>query len=127
MLRKAAGYAVFPTVGKGGIGLGGAYGKGVLYQMGAPVGYCDLSQATIGLQLGGQSYSEIIAFETAESLASFKSGKFQFAAQAPAVALKSGDGTNAKYRDGVAVFTMDEAGLMGEASLGGQDFSYQPK
>ena len=126
ILDSAAGYAVFPTVGKGAIGVGGAYGKGVLYENGRAVGYCDLSQATIGLQLGGQAYTEIICFETPESVERFKEGNFQFDAQATAVALKSGAGANAEYRDGVAVFTMDEAGLMFEASVGGQKFNYQP-
>jgi lipid-binding SYLF domain-containing protein len=126
ILDSAAGYAVFPTVGKGAIGVGGAYGKGVVYESGRAVGYCDLSQATIGLQLGGQSYTEIICFETPESVERFQEGNFQFDAQATAVALKSGAGANAQYRDGVAVFTMDEAGLMFEASVGGQKFSYQP-
>ncbi len=124
---SAAGYAVFPSVGKGAIGVGGAYGKGVLYERGVAVGYCDLSQASIGLQLGGQAYTEIIAFETKAAVKTFKEGKFRFDAQASAVALKSGAGANAKYTNGVAVFTMDEAGLMYEASIGGQKFSYQAK
>jgi lipid-binding SYLF domain-containing protein len=127
MLDQAKAYAVFPTVGKGAIGIGGAYGKGVLYQGGTVVGYCDLTQASIGLALGGQAYSEIIAFETEASATKFKSGNFSFAAQATAVALKSGAGANAKYSDGVAVFTMGESGLMYEASIGGQKFSYQAK
>jgi lipid-binding SYLF domain-containing protein len=127
LLDKAAGYAVFPSVGKGAVGVGGAYGKGVLYEHGAAVGYCDLSQASIGFQLGGQTYTEIIAFETKEAVDRFKAGKFAFDAQASAVALKSGAGANAKYANGVAVFTMGEAGLMYEASIGGQKFDYQPK
>jgi len=127
ILNNAAGYAVFPTVGKGAVGVGGAYGRGVLYEGGAFAGYCDLSQASIGFQLGGQAYTEIIAFETPAALSTFKSGNFAFGAQATAVALKSGAGANAKYADGVAVFTMGEAGLMYEASIGGQKFSYQAK
>lgn len=127
VLQNAVGYAVFPTVGKGAIGIGGAYGKGVLYETGFFTGYCDLTQASIGLQLGGQAYTEIIVFQTAEALAKFKTGNFAFDAQATAVALKSGSGTNAKYASGVAVFTMDEAGLMYEASIGGQKFSYQAR
>jgi lipid-binding SYLF domain-containing protein len=127
LLHQAAGYAVFPTVGKGAAGVGGAYGKGVLYEGGAMTGYCDLSQATIGLQLGGQAYTEIIAFETPAAVSKFKTGNFAFSAQATAVALKSGAGANAKYADGVAVFTMGEAGLMYEASVGGQKFSYKAK
>jgi lipid-binding SYLF domain-containing protein len=124
---SAAGYAVFPSVGKGAAGIGGAYGKGVLYENGVAVGYCDLSQATIGFQLGGQAYTEIICFETPQAVETFKQGNFRFDAQATAVALKSGAGANAEFKEGVAVFTMDEAGLMYEASVGGQKFSYQPK
>ena len=127
LLNAAAGYAVFPSIGKGGAGVGGAYGKGVLYQNGRAVGYCDLSQASIGAQIGGQSYTEIICFSDAASVARFEQGKCRFDAQATAVALKSGAGADAKYRDGVAVFTMDETGLMGEASIGGQEFSYQAR
>ena len=123
----AAGYAVFPSVGKGAMGVGGAYGKGVLFQRGNAVGYCDLSQATIGFQLGGQAYTEIIAFQTEQAVESFKQGNCRFDAQATAVALKSGAGANAKFTNGVAVFTMDAEGLMFEASVGGQKFSYQPK
>ena len=125
ILDSAAGYAVFPTVGKGAAGVGGAYGKGVLYEHGRVVGYCDLSQATIGLQLGGQAYTQIIAFETQDAIDYFKTGNFAFDAQATAVALQSGAGANAQYSNGVTVFTMDEAGLMYEASVGGQKFSYE--
>ncbi len=127
VLRDAQGYAVFPTVGKGAAGIGGAYGKGVLYEVGTFAGYCDLTQVSIGLQLGGQAYSEIICFSTADALTRFKTGNFAFDAQATAVALRSGAGANAKYSDGVAVFTMDESGLMFEASIGGQKFSFQAK
>jgi lipid-binding SYLF domain-containing protein len=124
---EAAGYAIFPTVGKGAIGVGGAYGKGEVYQAGQLEGYCTLTQASIGLQLGGQAYTELIFFETPTALDRFKTGNFAFAAQASAVALRSGASANAKYANGVAVFTMGEAGLMYEASIGGQKFSYEPK
>ena len=126
-LHEAYGYAVFPSVGKGAIGIGGAYGKGVLYQQGTAIGYCDITQASIGFQLGGQSYTEMIVFTTKEAIDNFKTGNFAFDAQATAVALKAGASANAKYSDGVAVFTMDEAGLMYEASVGGQKFHYQAK
>ncbi len=126
-IQNALAYAVFPTVGKGAVGIGGAYGKGVLYEGGVITGYCDVSQGSIGFQLGGQSYTEIILFSTQDAVSRFKSGNFAFDAQASAVALKSGAGANAKYASGVAVFTMDEAGLMYEASIGGQKFSYIPK
>lgn len=125
ILNAAAGYAVFPSVGKGAAGVGGAYGRGVLYERGRAVGYCDLSQASIGFQLGGQAYTEIIAYETLPIVNTFKQGNYRFGAQATAVALKSGIGANAKFTDGVAVFTMDETGLMYEAAVGGQKFSYQ--
>jgi lipid-binding SYLF domain-containing protein len=124
---EAAGYAVFPTVGKGAVGVGGAYGRGELYEAGQLEGYCTLTQASIGLQLGGQAYTELIFFETPTALDRFKTGNFAFAAQASAVALRSGASANAKYANGVAVFTMGEAGLMYEASIGGQKFSYEPK
>jgi len=122
----AAGYAIFPSVGKGAIGVGGAYGHGELYEGGKLAGYCTVTQASIGFALGGQKYTELIFFETKAAVDRFKSGNFAFAAQASAVALKSGVSTNAKYADGVAVFTMGEAGLMYEASVGGQKFNYEP-
>lgn len=125
-LEQAYGYAVFPTVGKGGLVVGGAYGHGEVFEQGQQVGYAELSQASIGLQAGGQEYTEVIAFKDVEALNRFKSGKFTFAAQASAVALKSGASTNAKYTDGVAIFTKAVGGLMAEASVGGQKFSYQP-
>ena len=121
----AAGYAVFSGVGKGGAGIGGAYGKGILFEKGKAVGKTTLTQVTVGLQLGGQTYSEIIFFETEKALAEFKGSNFAFSAQASAVALKSGASANAKYRDGVAVFTATKAGLMFEASVGGQKFTYE--
>jgi len=124
---EAAGYAVFPTIGKGAIGIGGAYGKGELYEGGKLVGYCDMTQVSIGFALGGQGYTEFIFFETKDALDHFKSGNFAFAAQASAVAIKSGVSANAKYENGVAVFTRTEAGLMYEASVGGQKFRYLVK
>lgn len=127
LIDNSAGVAVFPSVGKGAAGVGGAYGKGVLFEGSRVTGYCDLSQATIGLQLGGQSYTQLLVFENQNSLSNFKGGNLRFAAQATAVAIKSGAGANAQFTDGVAVFTMDEAGLMFEASIGGQRFSFQPR
>ncbi len=126
LLDSAIGYAVYPTVGKGAVGVGGAYGRGILYEHGVATGYTDLSQATIGFQLGGQKYTEILIFNAQRALDRFKFGQLTFSSQATAVALKSGAGANAKFKDGVAVFTMSEEGLMFEASIGGQSFSYQP-
>jgi lipid-binding SYLF domain-containing protein len=123
----AYGYAVFPSVGKGGVGLGGAYGQGILYEHGVFVGYCDMSQASIGFQFGGQSYTEVILLESKSAADTFKSGDLTLAAQASAVALKAGAAANAKYSNGVAIFTMDQSGLMYEASVGGQKFTFQGK
>ena len=126
LLDSAKGYAVYPSVGKGGVGVGGAYGRGILYEDGTATGYTDLSQATIGFQLGGQKYTEILVFNQQNALERFKFDELTFSSQATAVALKSGAGANAKFKNGVAVFTMSEQGLMFEASIGGQNFSYQP-
>lgn len=124
---ESYGYAVFPTVGKGAVGIGGAYGQGEVYEQGQFVGYASLSQATIGVQLGGQAYSELIFFKNKDVMDEFRSGRLALAAQASAVAAASGAAANADYERGVAVFTLAEQGLMYEASIGGQKFSYIPK
>jgi len=124
--EKAYGYAVFPTVGKGGMGIGGAYGKGEVYARGRLLGYSKLTQVTIGFQLGGQAYSEIIFFKDKRALDDFTSGNFEFSAQASAVAATAGAAANADYSDGVAVFTATKGGLMYEATVGGQKFSFRP-
>jgi lipid-binding SYLF domain-containing protein len=126
-LQRAAGYAVFPTVGKGAVGVGGAHGSGVLFDhAGKALGKATLNQVTVGLALGGQTYSELIVFETPKAMADFQSGNFAFAAQASAVALKSGAAATAKYQNGVAIFTATKAGLMFETSVGGQKFHFTP-
>ena len=119
---EAYGYAIFPKVTKGGIGVGGAVGNGIVYQNHEVVSSSKLKQATIGIQFGGQQYSEVIFFENEKSFEKFMNGKLKFDAQASAVALKSGTSANAKYTDGVAVFTIAIGGLMYEASVGGQKF-----
>jgi len=126
LFESAKAYAVFPSVGKGAVGVGGAYGRGEFFENGTRVGYCDLSQATVGLQLGGQSYSEVIFFEGELALQNFKTGTFAFSAQASAVAAASGSSADADYENGVLVFTMARGGLMFEASIGGQRFRYEP-
>jgi lipid-binding SYLF domain-containing protein len=126
-LNHAIGYAVFPAVGKGALVVGGAYGHGQVYQYSQFVGYSDISQATIGPQIGGQSYSEIIAFENADALNHFESGQFTFAATGSAVIITAGAAASAKYDDGVSVFVQPVGGLMLEGALGAQSFSYQPK
>lgn len=126
LFDSAAGYAVFATVGKGAVGVGGAHGTGVLFEKAIPVGEVTLTQLTVGLQLGGQSYTEVIFFETEKSLADFKKGEFTMAAQVSAVAAAAGASANAKYVEGVSVFTLAKGGVMAEASVGGQKFSYRP-
>jgi len=123
---KAVGYVVFPTVTKAAIGVGGAGGKGVLFEKGKPTGKASLTQVTVGAQLGGQTYSEIIFFETAQALDDFKNSTLALAAQVSAVAAKKGASDNADFQNGVAVFTIGKGGLMFEASVGGQKFKFEP-
>jgi lipid-binding SYLF domain-containing protein len=126
IFSDAVGYAVFPTVGKGAIGVGGARGKGWVYESGAIVGKTTLTQVTIGLQLGGQAYSEIVFFQTKQALDNFKLGHLKLDAQASAIALTARASADLAYRNGVAIVTMAKGGLMYEASVGGQKFSYTP-
>jgi lipid-binding SYLF domain-containing protein len=125
VFAQAYGYAVFPTVGKGGIGIGGARGKGYVYQGGHLIGRSTLTQVSIGFQFGGQAYSEVVFFKTAAALANFKSGRLKLDAQASAVALTARASADLAYRDGVAIVTMAKGGLMYEASVGGQKFSFR--
>ena len=122
IFNSAYGYAIFPGIGKGGLGIGGAGGKGTVYKGGTAVADCKMSQVTIGLQAGGQKYAEVVFFEDAEAFDRFMSNKFEFAAQVSAIALKSGVSLDAEYRDGMMVFTKAIGGLMYEASVGGQKF-----
>jgi lipid-binding SYLF domain-containing protein len=122
----SAGYAVFPTVGKGAVGVGGAFGRGELFENGRMVGYCTVTQGSVGLALGGQAYTELIFFESQPTLDRFKEGKYSFTAQASAVALQAGASARTTFTGGVAVFTMAEKGLMAEAAIGGQRFSFSP-
>lgn len=146
MFASAYGYAVFPTIGKGGIGIGGAHGSGRVYAKGKYVGDTSMTQVTIGLQLGGQAFSEIIFFEDERSFKDFTSGNFEFGAQASAIAITAGasaststagnsagasggkkDATTAgDYKKGMAVYTIAKGGLMYEAAIGGQKFKYKP-
>jgi len=126
VLADAAGYAVFPSVGKGAIGVGGAHGSGVVYAHGRKIGRSTLTQVTVGLQLGGQEYSEVVIFKDEASLNNFKRGKLKLNAQASAIALDERAGADLPYRDGVAIITMAKGGLMYEASVGGQKFSFRP-
>jgi lipid-binding SYLF domain-containing protein len=143
---KSYGYAVFPTVGKAGIGIGGARGEGRVYRGGAYVGDTVLTQLTIGLQLGGQAYSQVIFFKDKRAFDEFTSGNFEFGAQASAVVVTAGasagagtTGTSAgasggkkdattvgEFYKGMATFVIAKGGLMFEAAVGGQKFSFKP-
>ena len=146
--KSAYGYAVFPTVGKGGIGIGGAYGKGQVYLRGTVTGTTSLVKATIGFQLGGQAFSQMIFFEDKRAYDEFTSGEFEFDASASAVAITAGaqakagtEGATAgasagpatgaqartNYHKGMAVFVHTKGGLMYEAAIGGQKFSFKAK
>lgn len=141
------GYAVFPTIGKGAIGIGGAYGKGRVYAQGEHVGNTSMTQLSIGFSLGGQGYSEIIFFEDKRAFDEFTSGNFEFSADASAVAITAAAGatasttgnsagasggkkdatTKGSYHKGMATFTVVKGGAMFEAAVAGQKFSYTPK
>jgi lipid-binding SYLF domain-containing protein len=145
--NNAYGYAVFPTIGKGGVGIGGAHGSGQVYVGDKVTGKTSMTQLTIGWQLGGQAYSQIIFFEDKRAYEEFTSGNFEFSAQASAVAITAGAQAQAgttgaaasaspggsagaqaatKYQKGMAVFTRAKGGLMYEAAIGGQKFSFEP-
>ena len=124
LFDKAYGYVIFPNVGKGGLGIGGAAGNGVVYEQNKRVGMAKLSQVSIGFQAGGQAYREVIFFESKNEMDRFKESRFEFSAQASAVAVTEGASANVKYTDGVMVFTMQKSGLMYEASVGGQKFTF---
>lgn len=143
----AYGYAIFPTVGKGGFGIGAAYGEGRVFKSGVMTGYSTLTQLSIGFQIGGQAYSEIIFFKNAKAYKTFTSGNFEFSAQASAVAINVGANAQAgttgnsagagqaggnrtataEYVNGMAIFTAAKGGLMFEAALSGQSFTFDAK
>ena len=124
LFDNAYGYVIFPNVGKGGIGIGGAAGKGVVYKGGSIIGKAQLTQLSIGFQFGGQAYREVIFFESKADLDRFRENKIEFSAQASAVAVTEGASANVKYKEGVMIFTQQKGGLMYEASVGGQKFNY---
>ena len=124
--NEAYGYVIFPNVGKGAIGIGGAAGNGVAYEQGQEIGMAKLTQVSIGFQWGGQAYREVVFFENKEAMDNFKGNNIELAAQASAVAATAGASADANYKDGVMVFTMQKGGLMYEASVGGQKFKFEP-
>jgi lipid-binding SYLF domain-containing protein len=126
-IDKSAGYVVIPTVGKAALGIGGARGKGVLYEGGEVTAVVTLTQISFGFQGGGQAYSEFIFFEDAATLDSFKRGNYELNAQASAVAVTAGASADAKFNGGMAIFTQAKGGLMYEAAVGGQKFKVEAK
>jgi lipid-binding SYLF domain-containing protein len=128
--NRAAGYAVFPSIGKGGFWFAGGYGRGIFYerdQSGVKqTGYADVTMGTFGPQIGAQAYSQIVFFENVDAVNNFKFGTLKLAASVSAVAATAGAASNAAYADRVAVFTLAQAGLMAEVSVGGQSFSFRP-
>jgi lipid-binding SYLF domain-containing protein len=124
--ESAHGYAVLPKVFKGAFWIGGAYGKGQVFEQDRMVGYCSMSQATLGFSFGGEFFREIIFFRDKRDLDKFRTEEFTFSAQVSGVALTAGAAAKADYKDGMAVFVMTDKGLMVDASLGGQKFTYVP-
>lgn len=125
-LARAAGYAIFPDVGKGGALVGGAFGRGILFVGDVPMGYVELNQASIGAILGGETFTELIVFETANALQEIEDGEFEVGAHASATALTTGAAAAARFEGGIAVFVVPTGGLMVDVSVNGQQISYQP-
>ncbi len=124
LFESSYGYVIFPKIGKGGFIVGGSGGHGILYEKGKAIGTVETGQVTVGAQIGGQAYREVIFFEDKAALDRMKESKTEFSSQVSAVAVQSGVSKNAKYTDGVSVFTQDLGGLMAEATVGGQKFKY---
>ncbi|WP_378186807.1 YSC84-related protein [Aquimarina sp. W85] len=124
---KSAGYVIFPTVGKGGLVVGGAYGKGVAYENGMYIGTAELKQLDLGLQAGAKAYTEIIFFETEKAFNKFKNNEFELSAEVSAVAITKGVAKKARFENGVAVFIHHKGGLMAEATIGGQKLNFHPE
>ena len=126
LFDEAYAYVLFPNIGKGGIGVGGAAGNGIVYENGKRIGKASMRQVNIGFQFGGQAYREVIFFENSETLERFKENKVELSAQVSAIAVKTGAAATAKYADGVMIFTQQKGGLMYEATVGGQKFKFSP-
>jgi lipid-binding SYLF domain-containing protein len=124
--KKAYAFVIFPTIGKGGFIFSGAYGTGTVYQKGAPIGSATVTQASVGLTIGGQTSSELLFLRDKAALDNFQAGNYEFSAQASAVIAREGAAAKTSYDNtGVAVFVHIIGGAMVEASIGGQKFSYQ--
>ena len=125
LFNGSAGFAVFPTVGKGGLIFGAEHGNGLVYENDKPVGEATLTEINVGPQAGGETFYEVIFFETADALANFKESNFEMSSKVSVAAAAEGAALNAKYRSGVMVFTLPKTGLMAQVSVGGQKFKYK--
>ena len=126
LVDDSVGYVIFPGIGKGGFIIGGERGKGLVYQKGKVIGEAKVTEINIGAQVGGGSYTELIVFETPEALRDFKASNWEMSAKVSAVAAAEGAAKNAKFQQGVAVFTLSKGGLMVQATVGGQKFKFKP-
>jgi len=126
LLNSSQAYVIFPRIMTAAVGVGGAYGKGEVYQKGKFTGFADVTQGSVGAQLGGQKYAELILFRTEVPFVDFTHGTFEFDVRASAILASNGAAKTADYSRGVLVFTMPEAGAMFQASIGGQQFHYTP-
>ncbi len=124
--NEAQGYAVFPKIGKGAVGLGASYGEGTVFERGRAIGLSSVTKIDLGVQLGGRTFRQIVFFKDQAALENFKAGNFALAADASAVAINDGATAAADYSGNVAVFTMSKGGLMFEAAVGGQKFTFEP-
>ena len=125
-LNKAYGYAIFPEVGKGGFIVGASHGEGEVYKKGKLIGHAKMTQTTVGAQVGGQTYAQVILFENKDALERFKKGRFEGSAAATAIGGKKGAAASCKYKDGVAIMVLPLKGAMAEAAGGGQKFAFEP-
>ncbi|GMQ90809.1 MAG: hypothetical protein BMS9Abin11_0113 [Gammaproteobacteria bacterium] len=125
--KKSYGYAVFPSIGKGGLIIGAAYGRGKVFRKGRWIGYASVKQGSVGLQIGGMAYSEIVFFRNKAAFDTFRQGRLKFAKNVSATAVVKGIGKRYRYQRGVAVFILRKGGLMAELSVGGQIFRYKPR
>lgn len=126
MLTAAPGYVVFPEIGEGGFIAGGSAGVGVVYEDGEPIGFAELREGSVGAQVGGQSYAQLIVFDTQAALERLKTNNFDLTADASATLIRSGAASSTRFEDGTAVFVDDEAGMMVEAAVGGQSITFVP-
>jgi len=127
LAKRSEGYAFFPEITKGGLVVGGGYGRGIVYEHNEQIGFADVTQGSLGLQAGGQTYSELIVFENRAALDRFKNRQLEFGANTSAIIARTGAARNVRFVDGVAVFVRPVVGAMAEASVGGQRVTYVAK